>query len=103
MENSSKKVIILTIFIILDMIVATTVYKVYQDHQDKLILVVEKEFAYQATKCSREDKCLNSEVTLKELYDLKYIENKLVEPKSKKYYTEDSYYNINTKEVHLKS
>jgi len=103
MESSNKKVITLTVFIILGMIIVPTIYKVYKTHENRLLLVVKKEFEYQATKCYREEKCPNNKVTLKELYDLGYLKERLVEPSTKKYYNEESYFDVNTKEINLVS
>lgn len=97
----NKKVIILTIFIILGMIFFPTVYKINKTHQDDLNLVVEKEFTYQALKCYKEKKCLDKTITLKNLYDYNYLNEKLTNPTTKKYYKETSSYNIETKKINL--
>lgn len=96
----SKQVITLTIFIILGMIIVPTVYKIYKNYNNNLILVVEKEFLYQAELCYKENKCSDT-VYLKDLYTNKYLEEKLTNPISKKYYKEDSYVKIESKEIKL--
>lgn len=98
---NNKKVIVLTIFIILGMIVGPTIYKVYMNHQDNLKLVVENKFTYNAKNCYNSDVCKSTTVTLKELYDNNYLEEKLTNPKTKKYYSEDSYINLETNEIKL--
>ena len=97
---SNKRVIILTIAIIGGMIFIPTVYKIYKQHNENLILVVEKEFAYYAKECFLSDEC-GSIVTLKELYDKGYIKDKLTNPITKKYYDEDSSIDLDTKKINL--
>lgn len=96
----NKKVITLTVAIIAGMIIIPTIYKIHTNHNEKLLLVVEKEFSYYAKQCYLNDECANT-VTLKELYDLEYLEEKLTNPINKKYYDESSSINLDTKEVDL--
>ncbi len=97
---NNKKVIILTIIIILIIILVPLMYKIYKNHQDNLIKVVEEEFLYQAKKCYDADICTNK-VYLKDLYTNNYLEDKLTNPLNKKYYSEDSYIDLNTNEIKL--
>lgn len=97
---NNKKVITLTIFVILGMIVVPTIYKIYQNHQNNLELVVKKEFLYQAKLCFKEDKCQDM-VYLKDLYENNYMKEKLTNPINKKYYSEESYVKVKTDEVKL--
>ncbi len=97
----NKKVIILTIFIILGMITFPTIYKIYDNHNKHLIEVVEKEFLYHAKECFNKNICQNKIVYLKDLYNNNYIEEKLTNPLTKKYYQEDSYVNLETNEIKL--
>lgn len=96
----NKKVIGLTIAVIAGMIIIPTIYKIHTNHNEKLLLVVENEFHYYAKQCYLKDEC-ESIVTLKELYDLGYLEEKLTNPINKKYYDEASSINLDTKEVNL--
>ncbi len=96
----NKKIIPLTIFIILGMIIAPTIYKINRKHQNDLISVLENEIEYQSLKCYKEDNCDNI-ITLKDLYEKNYITEKLVNPNTKKYYSEESYINLETKEIKL--
>jgi len=98
---SNRKIILLTLFIIAGMIIFPTIYKVYKEHNDNLILVVEKEFSYYAKKCFNEDKCENEIIYLKDLYENKYLEDKLTNPINKKYYKEESFINLETYEIKL--
>lgn len=95
-----NKIIIYTFFIILGMIVVPTIYKIYTNHNNNLIKVVEEEFKYQAKICYKEDKCDNK-VLLKDLYEKGYIKEKLTNPLNKKYYEDNSYIDFNTNEIKL--
>ncbi len=97
----NKKIIILTIFIIIGMIVLPTIYKININHHNNLIKVVEKEFLYEANLCYNSNKCNKKVVTLKELYEKKFLTTKLTNPLTKKYYSEDSTVNIDTLKVNL--
>ena len=96
----NKKVIIITIAVIAGMILIPTIYKIHENHNHKLIQVVEEEFHYYAKECYLSDECTNT-VTLKELYDKVYMEVKLTNPINKKYYDEESNINLDTNEVNL--
>lgn len=97
---SNKKVIFLTLFIILGMIAVPTIYKIYKNHNDNLVRVVEQEFLFQAKKCFYEDNC-SKKIYLSDLYKKKYLEDKLFNPINKKYYRDDSYINLDTNEIKL--
>lgn len=77
-----------------------TIYKIHENHNDKLLLVVKEEFHYYAKKCYLEDKCSNV-VTLKDLYDKGYLKEKLTNPITKKYYNENSSIHLDTNEINL--
>ena len=97
---SNKKVFGLAIAIIAGMIIIPTIYKIHEEHNNRLLLVVEKEFEYYAKECYLNDEC-ESVVTLKDLYDLNYLEDRLANPITKKYYDDTSSINLDTKEVNL--
>ncbi len=98
---SNNKVITLTVVVIIGMIIVPTIYKIYTEHNNDLINVVEKEFTYYAKKCFNEDKCQNKTIYLKDLYNNNYLEEKLTNPVNKKYYSEESYINLETYEIKL--
>lgn len=100
-KMNNKRVIELTIFIILGMIICPTVYKIYQNHNANLIRVVENKFLYNATKCYKADDCLSSTIYLKDLYEKEYIKEQLTNPLNKKYYSLESYINLETNEIKL--
>ena len=97
---SNKKVIGLSIAIIAGMIIIPTIYKIHEEHNNRLLLVVEKDIEYYAKKCYLNDEC-ESVVTLKDLYDLNYLEDRLANPITKKYYDDTSSINLDTKEIDL--
>ncbi len=99
---SNKKVLCLTGFIIIGMILFPTIYKIYKDNNDNKIKVVKKELLYQANNCFNNGDCKEKKVLLKDLYDNSYIKDQVSDPINKKYYAEDSYINLETKEVILK-
>ncbi len=88
--NMNKWIISGAIVIILGLIISVTTYKVMKLHQEKLILVEEKYIIEKAKKCINEKKCNENKVTLKQLYELEYL-NKQSNPVTKEYYSEDSY------------
>ena len=96
----NKRIIILTIFITMGMIIVPTIYKIYDNNGKDKIKVVEQEFLYQAKKCYNKGECKDI-VYLKDLYEKKYITDKLINPLSKKYYEENSYVKVSTLEIKL--
>lgn len=95
-----NKIISYTFFIILGMIVVPTIYKIYTNHNNNLERVVKEEFLYQAKICYKENKCENK-VLLKDLYENKYLNEKLTNPLNKKYYEDNSYVDIAKNEIKL--
>ena len=88
--NTNKLTIIGSIIAILLIVLIPTVYKVVKNHQDNLYQVIEEKIISSAKKCYFEEKCLNENITLKELYELNYLE-KISNPITKEYYNEESY------------
>ena len=97
---NNKRMIGLTVAVIAGMIIIPTIYKIHENHNEKLLLVVENEFHYYAKECYLNDEC-TSTVTLKELYEKGYLEEKLTNPINKKYYDEESSINLDTNEIEL--
>lgn len=79
------------------LITIVTTSKVINIHQDKLLLVENKYLIETAKKCINEKKCESNKVTLKELYDLKYLD-KESNPVTKEYYSEESYIELKNNE-----
>ena len=93
----NKWIISTTIIIIFGLIIGVTSFKVVNKHNDKLLLVEEKYIIEKAKECKMEKKCNNDNITLKQLYDLKYLE-KQVNPVSKEYYSLDAYVTLRNNE-----
>lgn len=93
----NKWIISTTIIIIFGLIIGVTSFKVVNKHNDKLLLVEEKYIIEKAKECKMEKKCNNDNITLKQLYDLKYLE-KQVNPVSKEYYSLDAYVTLKNNE-----
>lgn len=86
---SKKTLCLLSVIACLLIITIPTIYKVIKDHQTKLYDVLEKEIIEASEKCWNKGDCEADTITLKELYDLKYLE-KQIDPVTKKVYKEDS-------------
>lgn len=86
----SLKMILLTIVISIFCIVNYTLYKVYERHIKLMVLVTEKRITESAMNCYFDDVCVENKVTLKELVRLNYSKEE-VNPKTKIYYSLDSY------------
>ncbi len=84
-----KTISLITGLSILLILFIPTTYKVIKDHQNKLYAVVEKEIIEAAKNCWNKGVCEKDEITLKELYDLKYLK-KQVDPITKKVYDYNS-------------
>ena len=85
-----KKITISLICLIILLIGGFTTYKVIKKHNDNLMLVSEKRITEAASRCFNEDKCEGNKVTLKELYNKKYLEQE-INPLTKEIYNENSY------------
>ena len=86
----NKIIIFFTCFIIFSAIVIDTSFKVVEKHNEKLLLVDKKKIIESAKKCINEKKCNQGKITLKELYDLNYLDV-LVNKVTKEYYNDKSY------------
>lgn len=97
-NNNNKYIIFFTIIALILLVSIPTIYKVVKNHQNKQIAVVEKKVIEAGRLCQYKKECPNEEITLKELYDLKYLD-KLVNPINKKVYDEDSTITITKQEI----
>ena len=90
-KKINKWCICITLILVVCLICGFTTYKVVKSHNEKLTLVETKYIIETARKCINEHKCKDkNNVTLKELYDLKYLD-KQVNSVTKEYYNENSY------------
>ena len=92
--NRSKFVINVTVIGIVLIILIPTVYKIVKEHNDRLMMVTTKRIEEAAKDCKMAEICKNEKITLKELYDNKYLE-KESNPITKEYYNENSYVEVN--------
>ena len=99
----NRYVIFLTLIINLIIVGGGVVYNIYTTHQNEAEIVVQKEFSYEAKKCYNMGVCPNKIVYLSDLYQNKFIEDKLINPQNKKYYAEDSFIDLEKNEITLKS
>ena len=88
--NRNKVIINITIVAIILIILIPTVYNIIKKHNDRLIKVTEKRIEEAAKDCYLKDICKDNKITLKVLYDNKYLE-KESNPITKEYYNEESY------------
>ena len=88
--NRNKVIINITIVAIILIILIPTVYNIIKKHNDRLIKVTEKRIEEAAKDCYLKDICKDNKITLKVLYDNKYLK-KESNPITKEYYNEESY------------
>ena len=95
---SRKKIIIyLTICGIIIITLIPTTYLIVKNHNNKLRDVTYKRITEAAKKCYLKEDCTEDKITLKELYDKKYLK-KESNPITKEYYNEESYVKVSNKE-----
>lgn len=87
--TKNKGVIYITVIALLLIISLPTIYKVINNHNQKLYEVTEKRIIEAAKKCWNESKCEGEEITLNTLYELKYLKRE-ADPVTKKYYDNES-------------
>lgn len=89
---NNKNIIMISVIIIFLIILIPSCINVYNNHRKKLYNSVIDNAKYQALKCFREDNCSET-ITLKELYELKYLDQ-LVNPLTKEIYNENTTFDI---------
>lgn len=88
--NRNKTIIYMTIIALVLIIIIPTAYTVVKKHNNRMISVTHKRIEEAARDCYLEGICLEEKITLKQLYDNKYLE-KESNPITKEYYNEESY------------
>lgn len=88
--SRNKIIINFTVAAIVLIILIPTIYNIAKKHNDRVISVTEKRIQEAANNCYLDNICLNEKITLKELYDNKYLE-KESNPITKEYYNETCY------------
>lgn len=103
-KNISNKVIVIISLIAIILIIGIpTAYKTSKIHKTRARMVTKKAIIEAAEKCHFDGKCQNSDITLKELYEFKYLDEQY-DPITKKVYDENTtiFYKNNKYEINLK-
>ena len=88
--NRNKIIINTTMIGIVLIVLIPTLYTIIKRHNNRLLEVSNKRIVEAAKKCYEDEKCKNEKITLKELYDNKYLK-KESNPITKRFYNEKSY------------
>ena len=96
--RSSKTIICITIIVCSLMISIPTFYNVISENHRKLYIVTEKYVIEAAKNCYFDDKCKNTKITLKELYDNNYLKDEVINPVTKEIYSDNSFVNLKKKD-----
>lgn len=86
----NKKIIYITIIIILLLILVPTIYKVVKNHEKALYEVTNKKVIETAITCKNKGFCNKDKITLKELYELEML-SEVNDPVTKQIYNDKSY------------
>ena len=89
--NTNKIAVISSIIVILLIIFIPTIYKVVGNYQNNLLRSTESKIIEAAKSCYFEENCVNDKIFLNELYNLNYLEEKISNPITKEYYSDNSY------------
>lgn len=92
--SSNKLIIYITIISVLLIIACPTLYKIVKKNHERLYKVSEKYIIESAEKCYLDGKCKKLNVTLKDLYDNKYIKEELIDPVTKEVYKDTIFIEI---------
>lgn len=71
--SKANKFIMILFLIVLCILLIFTMYKLNKKHEEKLYNVLYSKIKYQANKCFLKKEC-ERDITLKELYEKKYLE-----------------------------
>jgi len=88
--SKNKTVLLLTIIASLLIITLPTILQIYQNHNNRLLQVATKKILESAESCFYDDVCQGNEITIGDLRDNGYLESDVVNPKTKKYFAEDT-------------
>lgn len=97
----NKKWIFGTLGICLLLIIVPVFYKIYQNHEKRLLLVSEKRIIEAAIDCYNLNQCENSKITLKELHEKNFLKNQEVHPITHIPYHENSYVEYYENDYHF--
>ena len=94
MERKTNKTIIFgTIIAIILIVVGFSAFQVNKAHQEKLYSVMQNKIIGQALRCYNEEQCQETTISLKDLYEKKYLET-VINPVNSEYVNENSYVEI---------
>ena len=94
MERKTNKTIILgTMIAIILIVVGFSAFQVNKSHQEKLYSVMQNKIIGQALRCYNEEKCEDTTIRLKDLYEKQYLET-IINPINSEYVNENSYVEI---------
>ena len=79
MKLSNYTIFVITLTILIVVVITATTINISEQHEDKQIYAVHSKVEYYAKRCYLEGKC-SGEVTLQSLYDLKYLNEQVVNP-----------------------
>lgn len=86
----TSKIISLIIFLTIILILASSaIYKVYTDHKDDLLKVINQRIEEAGEKCILDDTCTENTITLDFLIQNEYLEEQ-IHPISKEYISHDT-------------
>ena len=88
--NRNKTIIYITIIALVLIISIPTIYTIVKKHNDRLTAVTHKRIEEAAKECYLKNICVDEKITLKQLYENKYLE-KESNPITKEYYNEESF------------
>lgn len=87
--NNNKLALLLTLLGFILIIIIPVLFNINKDYKNKLYNSTVDKIIIGAKKCYLEEKCTNDSVTLKVLYQYKYLD-KVINPINKEYFNEDS-------------
>ena len=93
-----KNLNLILVILILSIIIFPTIYKVYETHHDNLYRVMEQKIIENAHLCYNNQDCINTTITLDELYKNNYLEV-VINPINKEVLNPDTSINIDTNEI----
>ena len=82
MKVSNYTIFVVTLTILIVVVITATTINLTENHEDKQIYAMQSKVEYYAKRCYLEGKC-SGEVSLNKLYELKYINDQVVNPVTK--------------------
>jgi len=95
---SNFTIFTIVLVILIGTVATATVIELNERHEEKLIYSMETKIAYYAKRCYLENNCKDT-VTLKDLYDRKYLTDVVVHPVTKEIIDETTTIDYKNKEI----